>query len=95
MRAVRWSREAQRDIADIDDYCHALDPSSAARIAQQVTRAAAFLAQNPEAGERIAGTLRKWRVAGSPYLLFYRPSPGVLRISRVVHGARGWRQGSA
>ena len=37
--------------------------------------------------------LRSWRVSGfENYLIFYRYSPGVLEILRVIHGARDLRR---
>jgi plasmid stabilization system protein ParE len=54
-------------------------------------RAAGFIAQFPHAGEAIAGTsVRKWRVAHTPYVLLYRPSRHMIEIARLVHHARDW-----
>ena len=51
-----------------------------------------MLQQHPQAGQVIddAG-LRKWRVAGTPYILLYRDAGTALRIVRVMHAAQDWR----
>lgn len=91
MTAVRWSREAQADAASIDEHYHQLNPGYAARVARQAVKAARFLAENPEAGPPVGNRTRKWRVAGTPYLLFYRHDGKFLRIVRLIHAARNWR----
>jgi toxin ParE1/3/4 len=91
MIPIRWSREAQADIASIDDHYHRLNPGYADRIGRQAVKAAQFLANNPEAGQRVSARTRKWRVGGTPYLLFYRVDGTHLRIVRLMHAARDWR----
>ena len=91
MRTVRWSRDAQADVASIDSHYHQLNPGYAARVARLAVRAGRFLAENPEAGPPVGNQTRKWRVSGTPYLLFYRPEEKVLRIVRIMHAARNWR----
>ena len=91
MSRVKWSRKAQTDIAGIDDHYHALNPDYAARVARLAVKAAHFLCATPDAGPVVGMRLRKWRVTGTPYLLFYRPEGASIRIVRVVHAARDWR----
>ncbi len=92
MSAVRWSREAQADIAQIDDHYHMLNPGYAARVAAKAAAAAKFLQENMEAGQLVGRRVRKWRVQGTPYILFYRHDGRFLRIVRVVHSARDWKR---
>lgn len=91
MTSVRWSREAQTDVASIDEHYHEHNPGYAARVARQAVKAARFLADNPDAGPFIGNRTRKWRVAGTPHLLFYRLDGKILRVVRVMHGARDWQ----
>lgn len=91
MIPVKWSRDAQRDLAGIDDYYRPLNSAAALKIARSAVGAARFLAGNPSAGEQLAdGNVRRWRVARTPYLLLYRPEPAALRILRVIHASRDW-----
>ncbi len=89
MRGVRWSRDAQADLATIDDEFDTIDPNTASRVGTSAVNAARFLADYPGAGPAVPNTrLRKWRVAGTPYILLYRLADGDLFIVRVVHVAR-------
>lgn len=89
MKSIRWSREAQSDLADIDLYYRTIDPTISLNIGRRAVEAARFLAQYPEAGERLPDSeVRRWRVARTPYVLFYRRDRSILRINRVLHFAR-------
>ncbi len=89
MRGVRWSRDAQADLATIDDEFKKIDPNTASRVGASALNAARFLADFPGAGPTVLNTrLRKWRVAGTPYILLYRLADGDLFIVRVIHVAR-------
>ena len=91
MTAIKWSRDAQADIASIDSHYHRLNPGYAANVARKAVTAARFLAESPEAGPSAGSNTRKWRVTGTPYLLFYRHDGKFLRIVRIMHAARDWR----
>jgi toxin ParE1/3/4 len=91
MRSIRWSVDARADLADIDDYYRAIDSDLALRIGRQAVAAARFLAEYPNAGERLTDReVRRWRVVRTPYVLLYRVDGSILRINRVVHAARDW-----
>lgn len=91
MKAIRWSREARADLAEIDAYFRPLNPDYAAQIGRKAIAASRFLAVHPGAGVMLPDrTIRKWRVQGTPYLLLYREDDGQLRIVRIVHAARDW-----
>lgn len=92
MRAVRWSLLAQADLAGIDDYYHGLSAGFASRVGAQAIEAACFLARHPEAGQAVPGSpYRKWRVRKTPYILFYRPDGTTLRVVRLIHASRDWK----
>ena len=93
MRGVRWSRDAQADVATIDDEFDKIDQNTASRVGTSAVNAARFLADYPGAGPAVPNTrLRKWRVAGTPYILLYRLADDDLFIVRVIHVARDRQQ---
>ncbi|TPG20497.1 type II toxin-antitoxin system RelE/ParE family toxin [Sphingomonas koreensis] len=92
MRAIKWSRSAQIDIAGIDDFYHTLNPGFARRVGLETINAAKLLADRPELGQIVPDSpYRKWRVGKTPYLVFYRFDANTFRIVRIVHAARDWR----
>ena len=93
MRAPRWSKPAQADFVEIDAFYRLRQPGYAQEVLERAVAAGEFLCRHPEAGEAIEETpLRKWRVTGTPYILLYRMTDNIVRISRVVHAARDWRR---
>lgn len=93
MKPVVWSKPAQADLKDMDSYYRPRRPGYAQQVLELAVAAGAFLGQYPEAGEAVEETsLRKWRVAGTPYILLYRVTPREIRITRAVHHARDWRR---
>ena len=89
MLDIRWALLAQADLVRIADHYRTIDPTLAADIAGRIVEAARLLAELPSAGQATerAGR-RRWRVPGTPYLLFYRVAPDHVRILRVLHGVR-------
>lgn len=89
--AIIWTTSARIDLARIDDYYCDLDLEFANRIARNAVAAARFLVENPFAGPVVDGTsYRKWRVADSPFLLFYRVEKAAIRIVRIRHYREDW-----
>lgn len=83
---VRWAPQARRDIDRIDAYYRETDPDFAQRIAAGLFTTTAMLCENPLLGPIAAyGDRRKWRVARTPYLLFYRAAKTHIRVLRVLH----------
>ena len=92
MRQLRWSRDARSDMSAIDAYYRPRNPDVAQRVLAQAVAAGRMLQQHPQAGQVIDDEgLRKWRVAGTPYILLYRDTGSSLRIVRVMHAAQDWR----
>jgi len=91
-RAI-WSSLAQRDLAELDEYYREIDPRVAERMARAAVAAGRLLAANPHLGGAVPERgFRKWRVKQTPYLIFYRPEAGGVRILRLIHHARDWRE---
>ncbi len=88
---IVWTTSARIDLARIDDHYSDLDLEFANRTARNAVAAARFLVENPFAGPVVDGTAyRKWRVANSPFLLFYRVARAAIRIVRVRHYREDW-----
>jgi toxin ParE1/3/4 len=86
MSRVFWSRTAQTDLASIDAHYAAIAPAFADEVARAAVAAGRFLLRFPHAGPRSGlGDTRKWRVRGTPYLLFYRVDGRDIEIVRVRH----------
>lgn len=86
---VVWGQRAQADVHEAFEYV-ALDKRGAAeRVVARLTEAGNGLAQMPRRGRvgKKPGT-REFVVPGLPYVLIYEISGEVVRIHRVMHGAR-------
>lgn len=91
MSRAQWTEEAQLDLAGVDDYYNELNPLYAVRVGRAALAAGRFLAKQPQAGPRVLGETRKWRVAGTPYVLIYRPVTDGVEILRLHHGRQNWK----
>jgi len=87
--AIRWAPLARADIERML-RSHALhDTEAGIDIQDRILASARFLAAVPAAGPvSVRGDRRKWRVAGTKYILFYRITGDHIRILRVPHGAQ-------
>jgi len=93
MRQVRWSPDARSDMSGIDSYYQSFSPDFAKRVLAEAIAAGRMLLRHPQAGPVIDDSgLRKWRVASTPYILFYRFTDTELRIVRVIHAAQDWQK---
>ena len=92
MIELRWAPLARTDLARIDAYYRAINEAIADRMGQQLFTATDFLCDFPLAGPISAqGNRRKWSVAKTPYILFYRVADTHIRILRVLHNAEDQR----
>ena len=89
MNSVRWAKMSREDIARIDHHYRQIDPALADQINERIVRATGFLEDPPRpAPATPRGDRRKWRVAHTPYVLFYRVAADHVRILRVLHSAQ-------
>lgn len=88
MSDVRWAALARADLEAIDDFHRVIDVQIADNLIGSIIGAARFLADLPRAGPVTRPGVRKWRVAGTPYLIFYRIARDHVRVLRVRHGAQ-------
>ena len=89
MTIIRWAKMSRDDLARINRHYREISPALADEINQRIVSAASFIANLPLAGPATArGDRRKWRIAQTPYVLFYRVTAAHVRVLRVIHGAR-------
>lgn len=88
----RFSKRAVLDLESIRSWLsHEVSPEIAAEQLQRIAEALGRLRDFPEIGPIQAGTLRRKHVPNSPYLIFYRFSPGEIVVVRVRHHREDWR----
>ncbi|TAJ16180.1 MAG: type II toxin-antitoxin system RelE/ParE family toxin [Planctomycetota bacterium] len=98
--ALRIRPQADRDTDQAADfYAREADIDVALRFLAAVDQAYQRLVEHPHVGTPVKAfeprlaELRFWPVPGfESYLVFYVPSPGVVEVVRVLHGARDLRR---
>lgn len=91
MSKAEWTREAQVDLDALDKEFSQLSPDYAYRVGRAALAAGRFLADYPKAGPVLDGTVRKWLVQRTEYVLLYRQIAGGVEILRLQHAKRDWR----
>jgi len=88
---LRWTPEAIDDLALLRDFIAARNPAAARGVLARIFETAARLKSFPALGQpgRVPGT-REIVVSGTPYFMAYRVEDQIVRIDRVLHGAREW-----
>ena len=90
MRVV-WSRVAIGDLRAARAHIAKDDPTAAAKFAQRLVEATDLLAEFPGAGRAgRAPHTRELVASGTPYIVPYRVSAGVVQIIAVIHTSRRW-----
>jgi predicted transcriptional regulator len=87
-----WSGPARRDLLAIVEYYSVIDPDLPNQLLDRVRNAPLMLLDHPEIGApTVLRSVRKWPVAGTPFLLFYSAGRERVEIKRVRHAATNWR----
>lgn len=89
MARVRKTVLAEQDLEEIWLYIAADNIVAADALIDKLIEKSALLAANAELGRgrpEIHAGLRSFPVGN--YILFYRPEPGGIELTRVLHGAR-------
>jgi addiction module RelE/StbE family toxin len=86
-----WSQRALEDRRAIFDYIEIDDPHAAVLVDDRIRDATWRLIEFPESGRpgRVEGT-RELIITRTPYVAPYQIEDEVVRILRVIHGARMW-----
>ena len=96
MTAYRLSRQADRDLDEIEEYISADNPQAAERVIAALYESFAFLARHPRSGRKrddlIPGIcVFPARKPADKYVIFYYDQENGIEISDVIHGARDWQ----
>jgi toxin ParE1/3/4 len=85
---LRWLRSGSESLKRHVDYIASVNPAAARTVRRTVRDSVLRLCDFPESGRQghIAGT-RELIVAGLPYVVVYRISPGTVEILLVLHTA--------
>ena len=89
MKAVRVSRDADRDLDDIWLYIARDNLDAATRLLGEIRACFSLLAKSPEIGRtrnEMRPGMRSYPVGN--YVIYYRVGEAHIGILRVVHGAR-------
>ena len=92
MRQVIWSSEATDDLFGISDRYELIDPQLAETMLDRIRIGPAALLDAPHIGSPVLDADRKWRVAGTPFLLFYTVASEAITILRVRHARSDWKR---
>jgi toxin ParE1/3/4 len=86
-----WSQLALEDRRAIFDYIEIDDPRAAVMVDERISAATRHLIDFPNSGRpgRLQDT-RELVIARTPYVAPYRIEGEIIRILRVIHGARLW-----
>ncbi len=89
---IRWSPEAESDLAGIAAYIGAENERASRRVVQAILKATRALTHFPYIGRpgRVAGT-RELVFSPLPYLAVYRMKGASVEIVRLFHGAQDRR----
>lgn len=91
MSKASWTREAQADLAALDDEFSQLSDDYAYRVGRAALAAGRFLAEHPQAGPVLDGVIRKWLVQRTDYVILYRQTAHGIEVVRLQHAKRDWR----
>jgi toxin ParE1/3/4 len=89
LRRLSFSPEAVADLADIGAYIAKDDPKRARSFVDELEARCARLIEYPETGRarpELASDLRS--KPHGHYVIFYTPGAEVVRVERILHGAR-------
>lgn len=87
MRQIVWTEDAVSHLEAIVAYVEAFDLAAARRLGEKLIVVADSLAEFPERGRPVGGTLREMTIVW-PYILRYRVEADRVIILRIRHGAR-------
>jgi len=89
LRRLEFSPEATADLADIGAYIARDNPTRARSFVDELEARCAGLTEYPDLGRArpdLAPNLRS--KPHGDYLIFYTPGAEIVRIERILHGAR-------
>ena len=93
---VRWRKNAQLDLAEIDAHIRQENPPAANRVVSAIRRETVQLAHTPLVGRlgRVGNT-RELVMTKFPFIVAYQVTPSAVEILAVIHTARLWPENFA
>ncbi|MBK7161728.1 MAG: type II toxin-antitoxin system RelE/ParE family toxin [Sphingomonadales bacterium] len=92
MQEIIWSGPALEDLRRISAWLmDNADGETAVRILAMIRAACVGLENFPSRGPMLVQGTRKFRVAGTRYLILYRAEPSRLIVTRVFHARENWQ----
>ena len=93
MRHIVWSEEALDDFQSAIFFIAKESPRAAELIADRLEQAINSLADMPTGRPgRVGGNYERF-VQHTPYIIAYTLSDAAVRITRIIHASRDWREG--
>ncbi len=85
---IRWTSRASSDLVRLHEHLRPVAPAAAARVVQQLTRAADRVLEHPRIGERLEAYAPREvrRVIVGDYELRYEIADATIHILRLWHG---------
>jgi toxin ParE1/3/4 len=82
---VSFNPLAERELNDVARYYEMESPGLGAAFLTEVQRCCDGLAEYPEAGHIVLGSIRRRLVRRFPYAILYTTLPGVVRVLAVMN----------
>ena len=88
---IIWSSRAQADVTELFDFILEENPTAAWNMYDRIMQNIENLQDHPGLGRpgRVPNT-RELIISGTPYIVPYRITGGILQILRVFHSSRRW-----
>jgi toxin ParE1/3/4 len=92
LKRLSWAEKASRDLDAIEEHWLPDQPEFVLGLTAAVLESIRFLMDTPGAGSPVdVGSIRKWRLGRTHYLLLYRFTRSELRILRIHHEHEDWK----
>jgi toxin ParE1/3/4 len=92
VREVRWADRALEDLIRIYDFYASTAPHFPPDLLDRIDRLVPILLAFPNIAAPIEGVpVRKVRIRGTDFILFYRQTDDGIEIVRLFHARQDWR----
>jgi toxin ParE1/3/4 len=92
VRGVRWADQALQDLVRIYEFYAVTAPHFPPALLDRIDRLVPILLAYPNIAAPIEGVpIRKLRIRGTDFILFYRPTEDGIEIARLFHARRDVR----
>lgn len=92
MKGIRWAQQALTDLERIHDHYAETAPHFPPALLERIDRLARVLLVFPNLAPAVGGTaIRKIRIGGTNFILFYQPTQDGIVIARLFHAKQDWR----